>query len=133
MVRKMQVSDAVKERLNTLMRPADDVTIGAAAQGLLAVIGEERDPVAALAYVFETSPWAHWSGPETPASAFPKPFDQSPGSGDRAAIEEFTRDTQLRLRSRSPRRSAQISRTCSSARRAHGRSSRPYSPASNAP
>ncbi len=72
------LTEASKDRLLALMRPADGVLWSASAQGLLNTISEAHDPVAALAYVFETKPWAHWSGPRTPASEFPQPFDTNP-------------------------------------------------------
>lgn len=90
-----KISDRTAERLNALMRPAKAVPWSASTQGLLATIGEDRDPAAALAYVFANKPFATLSGEPTPASEFPKPFDQSPGSADTQDFEAFQRDAKI--------------------------------------
>ena len=98
MGKKDVLSEQAKDRLNVLMRPADGVWLTASSMGLLAEISESRDPVAALAYVFATQPFAYWSGPETPAGQFPKPFDDKPGSRDAEEFEAFQSDVRVKLR-----------------------------------
>ncbi|MDO8621750.1 MAG: hypothetical protein Q7R80_00790 [bacterium] len=85
----VSIPESTAERLNALMRPADDVLPTAVGQGILAAINDEGTPEArraALAYVFETKPWAYWSGPKTPTSGFPKPLDPRSSDADREAL-----------------------------------------------
>ncbi|MBI2483171.1 hypothetical protein HYV74_03270 [Candidatus Uhrbacteria bacterium] len=99
----IQLSEAMQERLNKLMRPADDVNKVTVAQGLLRAIGdlqtnEERD--AAFAYIFANSSYAPISGPPTPAEEYPKPFDVSPDGPDQRALTRAVAEHRIDARLR---------------------------------
>ncbi|MDP3774660.1 MAG: hypothetical protein Q8Q85_10380 [Gemmatimonadales bacterium] len=96
----VSIPESTAERLNALMRPADEVLPTAVGQGILAAIHDEQTPEArraALAYVFETKPWAYWSGPKTPPSGFPKPRDPRSSDADREALLAVLNDRDFGL------------------------------------
>lgn len=90
---EIQISEKLAERLNALMRPADGVSNYAVSAGILAAVsdaGGEEQRIAALTYVFANQPFVRWSGPPTPASAYPPAPDFE--GRDHAAFEAFDRD-----------------------------------------
>lgn len=82
------ISERTAERLNALMRPAEDVDSFAVIRSILGVIADEPTDEArgrALGYVFENWDLAYLSGPRTPAQEYQPPFDLK--GRDRAAVD----------------------------------------------
>lgn len=82
------IPERTAERLNALMRPAEDVSRLTAMRSLIGVIADEPTDEArgtALGYVFENWNLAFLSGPQTPAQGYQPPFD--PKGRDRKAAD----------------------------------------------
>lgn len=96
---QIQISEKLAERLDALMRPAEDVSNYAAYAGILAAVtdaGSEEQRIAALAYVFANKPFARWSGLPTPATEYPAAPDFA--GRDRTAFEALEQDHQFMMR-----------------------------------